>query len=100
MAKVIRVCTWEECETKIHEIEKKHDSLIGVCFRGKSNSEWPLDTTWTFLSNGSVRLIWTVDRFRRGLCLRPGAWATFFAGSGGVGALCHGDASQEQQWGL
>ena len=51
----------------------------------------------TFLSNGSVRLIWTVDRFRRGLCLRPGAWATFFAGSGGVGALCHGDASQEQQ---
>jgi hypothetical protein len=38
---------------------------------------------WTLLSNGSVRLIWTVDRFRPGLCLRHGAWATFFAGSGG-----------------
>src|SRR5438105_4655074 len=38
---------------------------------------------WTFPSNGSVRLIWTVDRFRRGLYLRHGASATFFAGSGG-----------------
>jgi hypothetical protein len=45
MPSVIRVNTWEECETKIDEIKKKHDSLTGICFRGQSNSEWPLDTT-------------------------------------------------------
>ena len=37
-----------------------------------------------FYQTALFGLIWTVDRFRRGLCLRHGAWATFFAGSGGV----------------
>src|ERR1700730_6142762 len=36
-----------------------------------------------FYQTALFGLIWTVDRFRRGLCLRHGAWVTFFAGSGG-----------------
>jgi hypothetical protein len=45
MPNVIRVTSWEECEKQIKEIEGAHESITGVCFRGQSNSEWPLNST-------------------------------------------------------
>jgi hypothetical protein len=76
MAKVIPVCTWEECETKILEIEKEHDSLTGVCFRGQSNSEWKLDTTLERQVGGAHR----VDEYYRQIRVIKPAIETF-AGS-------------------
>jgi len=49
-------------------------------------SEWRLSLfgSWTLLSNGCVRLIGRLIGFDVGFNLRKGAWATFFAASGGV----------------
>lgn len=42
----IRVTTWEECVAKVAGIKQDHpDNADTVCFRGQSDSSWPLTTT-------------------------------------------------------
>jgi len=61
MVNVIQVCTWEECQAKIYEIEKENDSLAGVWFRGQSDYKWDIETTLE-RQGSSIRQI--VDYYR------------------------------------
>lgn len=69
MSNVIFVNTWEECYTKIQELQRGHPQQASkLLFRGQSNSEWKLETTLERRSNQTFNFI---DYYRLALRIRP-----------------------------
>ncbi len=57
-AKQFRVTTWEECKTKVAEIEKENaTSHTKLLFRGQRCATWRLDTTLERRIPGGISVI-------------------------------------------